>query len=509
MKTAFLILAAAALAGPALAQGRQPSGPRNCVIDVDTAGRVYQSPSGSGGTYLFAGGIFKAHCRQGSTTMVSDSVEWYSERGELRLIGNVHFRDSTAILDGDRVTYWTRTERLYAEGNVYTRNLESGSEMRGPNLDYYRAVPGVRDTIELTATSRPTIYFVPQGDSAHPDTTAQPFIIVANRVRMKHTDRMWGSGNVTIDRPDLHAQSDSAMLDLADSVGYLIGVPVVVGRDTARSNVADTTATYRLTGQRIRFDLGDRQQIRHVLSSGFADARGPDWHLVGDTLDMAVDSGKIQRTQAWGSETRAVATSGLSRIVADSLDIQMPGQVMSLVKAWRDARATSKPDSTVTEDDWLSGDSLRATFAVRDSAGRKTSEIERVTAFENARAYYHTENAADSTGQRGINYSRGDRIQIAMAERRVRTVDIVGKVDGVYLEPMPSGWDTLSADSAALDSTARDSGLARPARPDSAAAGRPQPPATPTTPPGRTTPPATPAPTERPRPVRPPPGSRP
>ena len=30
-----------------------------------------------------------------------------------------------------------------------------------------------------------------------------------------------------------------------------------------------------------------------------------------------------------------------------------------------------------------------------------------------------------------------------MREGKVRVVDIVGKVDGIYLEPRPPGWDTL------------------------------------------------------------------
>jgi len=447
-----LVACAALAAGSALqAQSQGQGRPRNCIVDIDTAGRVYQLPAAGGGTLWYAGGIFKAHCRNEPTTMQSDSVEWYSERGELHLLFNVHFRDSTAILDADRVTYWTRQERLYAEGHVYTRNLASGSEMRGPNLDYLRAVPPIRDTIELYAVGRPTIRFMPGGDSAAADTT-DPFVIVADRVRMKHTDRMWGGGHVTIDRSDLNARADSAMLDLADSIGYLIGSPQVTGHDTAAAG-DDTAAVYHLTGRRIRFNLDSHQRIRHVLSSGDADAHGPDWRLTADTLDLALDSGKIERTQAWGRETRPVAVSGLSRIVADSLDIRMPGQVMELVWAWGSARSTSRPDSTVREDDWLSGDSLKAEFERSDSAGASRSDIRHITAFGSARAYYHTDNEHDPNGERGINYSRGDRIKIALSERKVRTVDIVGKVDGVYLEPAPPGADSAAGDSTAADST--------------------------------------------------------
>jgi len=272
-------------------------------------------------------------------------------------------------------------------------------------------------------------------------------VIRADRARMRGQHTMWGSGNVTIDRSDLAARGDSAFLNLADSFGVLIGAPVVTAKDTTPGR---DSVSYRLVGQRIRFEMTGARQIRRVLAMGDADARGPDWRLVADTLDLALDSSRIQRAQAWGRNERPVAHSDLSTIVADSLDIRMPGQVMDLVLAYGHARATSRPDATETDDDWLDGDSLRARFEATDSAGRRRSEIRQVVAFGEraapARAYYHVANDRDGTGPRGINYSRGRRINIAMRERKVRTVDIVGQVDGVYLEPLPPGWDTIAVD---------------------------------------------------------------
>ena len=440
--------------------GQQARQNRSCVIHVDSVRGGTQFLTLSDGTQnVFAGGGVWARCVNEPTTITSDSFQYFQSAGQAQFIGRVHFQDSASVLDADRITYYIRQERLYATGNVFTRNLAGGSEMRGPNLDYYRAVPPIRDTIQLIATGRPTIKFVPAADSARGDTS-NAFIIIADRTTMRHTDRMWGSGKVVIDRPGLHATADSASLSLRDSVGWLIGVPIIVGRDTTRQGdsaraAGDTSLiTYRLSGQRVRFDMTGGQQVRRVISYHDADALGPDWHLTADTLDMALDSGKIQRAQAWGDERRPVATSALSRITADSLDIQMPGQQMRMVWAFGRARATSKPDSAAAEDDWLSGDTLRADFAqVRDSTGRESSEIEHVTAFGAARAFYHVANEQDSLGPPGINYSRGERIRIAMRERRVRTVDIVGEVDGLYLEPLPPGWETLQVDTARVDST--------------------------------------------------------
>jgi lipopolysaccharide export system protein LptA len=433
---------------PALLPAQQPRQARNCIVDIDSAGRAV-----TGASQYFAGGGFLAHCRAGLTIMSSDSVEWYADRGELHLIGRAHFRDSSNVLDSDRLTYWTRAERLYAEGHVYTRSLTSGSELRGPNMDYYRAVPPIRDTLDLFATGRPTIRMHPASDSAAGADTTNPFVIVADRVKLHHTDRFWGSGHVTIDRSDMRARSDSAMLNLADSLTWLIGAARVAGRDTARP-AGDTTATYTLTGQRIRFDLNGKRDVRRVGAFRDADAVGPDWHLVADTIVMLVDSNRIQRAQAWGRERRPVATSGLTTIVGDSLDIRMPGQVMQLVWAYRSARAVSRADSAAPEDDWITGDSLRATFTRTDSAGAARSDVDHVDAYGSARALYHTDNAQDPSGMKGINYSRGQRINIAMQERKVRIVNIVGQVDGVYLEPRVVRPDTTRQDTTRADTSA-------------------------------------------------------
>lgn len=457
MRRAFVTLTLAlAAAGRAGAQESAAGPSRSCTIEVDSLRRYAQVRGPNGQPQYYGGGGAFLRCAEQPTTITSDSIAWFPDRGELRLLRRVHFSDSTGFLDADRLTYWVRQERLIAQGNVYTRNLKSRSDLRGPSLDYYRAVPPIRDTVELFATGRPTIHFFSQHDTAAGDS-ARPFVVVADRVHLRGNDRMWGSGHVTIDRDNLAARGDSASLDLSGDEGFLIGNPEL--RDT-------TGSRYRLTGRRINFALTPEHDVRQVVSQGAANALGTDWTLRADTLDLAVDSGRIERAQAWGQPGPATATSGLHTIVADSLDIRMPAQVVRLVWAYGHGHATSKPDSVVTEDDWLSGDTLRADFAARDSAARRTSELEHLTAFGSARAYYHTDNDRDPGGERGINYSRGRRIDIAMRESKVRTVDIVGQVDGIYLEPIPRV--------APADTT----------RPDTTAARRSRP--APATPPGRT-----------------------
>ena len=431
-----------------------PQPARACIVLVDSTGREMVGNKLPTGQYqVFAGGGVFGHCQNDPTTkMDSDSFAWYADRSQLDLMGNVHFRDTTFTLAGDRVTYWTRQERLNAEGHVYTQNLRTRSDLRGPNLDYRRARPGVRDTVEMYATERPTIRFYSSRDTARagagrdraPGDSAEPFVIVAERARMKGNDQMWGGGNVTVDRSDMAARGDSAMLDLAANRGLLLGArsvdPVVTGKGDAE---------YRLTGVRLTFGLSDQHDLRRVLASGQADARGPDWHLRADTMDFALDSGKIQRTLAWGHTRRPDAVSSTYTIVADSLDIFMPAQVVRDVWAFRGARATTRPDTTVTEDDWMTGDTLHAVFlppdtaradsgATRDSGTTRKQQLERLLSFGRARALYHLTDDAKPTEPPGVNYNRGSRIAIRMREGKVHTVDVVGQVDGVYLEPIPS-----------------------------------------------------------------------
>jgi hypothetical protein len=449
VKTVF-VLAVGLVAVPAVAQQPTPqAAPTYCNVQIDTArrSRYVRAPDGNYDT--FAGGGFWAHCTGEQTTMYSDSVAYYPERDLLYLLGRVRFQDTVSVLNADRVTYHVRQERLYAEGHVYTKNLHSGSNLRGPNLDYYRAAPPIRDTLELVAAGRPTIHFhSARRDSAPPaaPTDTEAFVVVADRTHMRGNDQMWGGGHVTVDRSDVAARGDSAQLDLGVNRGALIGGPPVVdgtGKDA-----------YHLTGKLIRFTLTEGHQIKQVVSTGDAVARGPDWTLAADTLDMALDSGKVQQAQAWGRNKRPDAVSGVHTIVADSLDIHMPAQIVRLVWAYGRARTTSRDttsrDTTANAEDWLTGDTLRADFAVSDTGSARKSELEHLTSFGSARALYHVDNSEQPAGPKGVNYSRGKRIDIAMRESKVSTVDVVGQVDGVYLEPIPPRADTTRA---AADST--------------------------------------------------------
>src|SRR5207249_1164912 len=101
--------------------------------------------------------------------------------GRFDMIGQrhlVHIRDSALTLDATTAAYFLRQERLEAHKNVVAVNRSTGSVLRGPNLTYYRIVKGIRDTMEMYASARPTIDY---RSSAPPDS-AEPYVIVADRL---------------------------------------------------------------------------------------------------------------------------------------------------------------------------------------------------------------------------------------------------------------------------------------------------------------------------------------
>src|SRR2546430_7072594 len=157
----------------------------------------------------------------------ADSVAFFAGIGRFDMVGQkspVHIRDTAITLDAQRASYFLRLERLDAHVDVVAVTRNTGSTLRGPNLTYYRAARGVRDTLELYASGRPTIDYRSNPDSG------EPYVIVADRVRFKGNDRMWGGGRVTIDRSDIAAQGDSMQLDETAGQALLIGKPRKAGK---------------------------------------------------------------------------------------------------------------------------------------------------------------------------------------------------------------------------------------------------------------------------------------
>jgi len=351
-------------------------------------------------------------------------MAYFTVLGRLDLLKQVKIRDTTLALDANYVSYYTRDERLEARNQVVSVNRRTGSVLRGPNLTYLRVVQGVRDTVEMYASARPTVEYRESPDSG------EPYVIVADRIRMKGDDRVWAAGHVTIDRSDFASRSDSMMLDQTRGAGVLVGQPRVEGR---------SGKTYTLVGTRIELGL-EQREIRVVRALGKGKATGDDWFLTADTIHLFVTDRKLQQTFAWGDSSRPHAVSSLYTIDADSLAIDTPGEVLTESRAFGRALSTAKRDSAspAVDIDWIAGDSLTARFVQeKDSTGRERSRLQQIHATGSARALTHHFDDRDSTAAPAINYSRGRQIAVALKGAKIDRVVVAGQADGVHLEPRP------------------------------------------------------------------------
>jgi len=404
---------------------------------VSTGGTGSQVVAGPDTNYFANGGV-RLMCADSSARISSDSVAMYG-RGRntvVDFVGHVRYDDSLTIQTADRGTYYRNGDRWEARANVLTQNRRDSSTIKGPSLDYFRVVPGVRDTLEMYAVGRPTIRSFPQDTAG---TRQEPYVIVADRVRMKGNNRTWAAGQVTIDRSDFSARCDSLYLDNGPgNVGRLMGTPVMrgLGRDS-----------FELHGRRIDLTL-DHSAIKYVQADGQGHAITKDLDLVADTIGLSLEKQKLVQTIAWGDSIKPRALTADYEIRGDSLAFDTPEQQLREIRAFRAAWAGGKPDSLTHERDWISGDSIVATFTTIDSAGTARTVAEQLQGLGKAHSFYRVSDPKKNGGRESIDYARGDRIIVHMQTTGPRGVDwvrVLGHADGVHLVPLPPPPDTTKA----------------------------------------------------------------
>lgn len=426
---------------PAVLQAQEG---RRCRFRVQFVGDSgHQVVATDGTKNYFAGGGVIITCDGTSVKMESDSVAAYAGK-VVQFIGKVRYTDSTVTLTADNGTYFKDGERWEARGNVVTTNLRTGSTLKGPSLDYMRAVKGVRDTAEVYAVSRPTINYVTKDSAGAPQ---EPYVIVGDRVRMKGDEQLWAGGKVTVDRSDLATRSDSLALNTGkEGRGLLLG-----GSPTLRATGKDTLD---LAGRRIDFTLAGRE-LTSITASDSAHAVTKDVDLTGDTISIALEQQKARLTQAWGKGTHPVALTSDYELRGDSLIISTPAEKLEQVRGIGSAWAGGKPDSVTKDRDWVSGDTVVVRFASDTGTRSRVAQLEAVGT---GKSFYRSSEKGKEEGEGkvpvdsvravavsdkppkkpSLNYARADRIVIHMrptGEEGVEKVDFFGNVDGIQLEP--------------------------------------------------------------------------
>jgi lipopolysaccharide export system protein LptA len=371
----------------------------------------------------FIGGGIVVRCPAKQITLRADSAEIYGDEHRIFFVGHVRYSEPRLQMSSDFLTYYQLEERILAAGNVDGK-LPTGSTLRGPQVDYRRVAPRVRTRAQTLATGRPTVMIV-QKDSTGKEQP--PIEVVANTIYMDGDSLIYGSGRVQITRPEITATSDSAFINSGTEIMQLMRNPIVNGTKSR---------PFQLVGERIDL-FSKNRKLQRVVSAAKARATSQDLTLRADTIDLRVATDLLERAYAWGT-SRAIADSPTQKMIADSLDVLMPGQRVREVRALRKAFAEGRADSTIHADttNWIRGDTIVAYFDTLPPVDTtKGPEIHKLVSTLNAQAFYNLAPSDTSLHRPAINYVKGSRITINFDEQKVANIAVEEKVAGIYIEP--------------------------------------------------------------------------
>ena len=392
-----------------------------------------------GTSNTFIGGGFVGHCQGERNRLRADSAEQYQTAGVVNLFGNVSYEEPGRMrVQAMHAVYFTREQRLIADGNVTATQLASGSTFTGPNIEYLRPLAGVRTGSRLIAPNRPTASIIEKDSTGKP---GPPITIIANTMHDEGDTLLYAWGTVNIRRNGLTGDSDSASYEKLTERARLIRQARVANNDSTRP--------FRLVGDTI--DLFSRERtVERVLALHNATATNADFVMQAERIDLRLVGQKLERAYASG-KGRAKATTTQQDLVADSISIHLPGQRVREVRAIGTAVATGVPDTLKlkSEDrDVLRGDTVVARFdtAVAPGDTSKGAKVRAIEAQGNASSLFQVASKLGPSFPPAVNYLRARNIVVAFDSGTVRTVSADSSASGLYLEPAP---DSLSDTSAA------------------------------------------------------------
>lgn len=415
--------------------------------------------AGPGGVdILFVSGPLEVHCGR-DIVIIADSA--HSTGPELRLVGNVFYQDSTQTMTSETATYQRDIGRVTARGMVVVRDRAGPSVVRGSELQYDREMPN-RPEAQIIVRGRPRAYLYEEGTPPLPagmepspgirivggDTIPAALQVDADRLELRGDSRILAHGRVQMIRENIRAFGDAADYDRT------------AGRMELTANARIEGEGYELFGDRIVANLGD-EELERVVSEGNAQLLGQEIDVRAPLIDIALADGEVERMIALSRQTgvQASAVAEEMTLIADSIQADAPrGQIQRLTAVGQ-AYGTRAPDSASADlpelirTDWLRGDTIVGTFvhlaAAVDSAsapgepGAPSAEadtarvaLETLTATGSARSLYRMDAADEANGRQAVNYLTATRIELRFEEGEVASVETVGPVEGVHLEPL-------------------------------------------------------------------------
>jgi lipopolysaccharide export system protein LptA len=285
------------------------------------------------GTRLIFASRPDVECDDG-TRIQADSAEVNEGAGVSRFFGNFRFRDPTRSLTSGFAEFYDQQDRLLAWQDVVLTQSADGSVMRGDTLEYYRASDFIQEDLLSMRGGRVRSTLPPRAG------TGAPYDVESDRLVIQGEDRVTATGMVSVVRDSLRAWGDTMTFNpdtdrlrlggLARIEGEtyeLTGgvIDLLVPADTLREVLAQrnpvlTTEGMVLTAPReIRIDL-EAGEIERLVAVGDPPPASPegagspegalraprpraeaeDFVLVGDSLDVAVPGGALERVVAIG-----------------------------------------------------------------------------------------------------------------------------------------------------------------------------------------------------------------
>lgn len=393
------------------------------------------------------------YCRDG-VRIRADSTRFYENTNYYELYGHVLFENPERILRSGRAQYFRSTGRLQAQEDVRLTRKSDNALVTGENLVFEEAGRG-RAQDHMTVTGgRPHAVLYVQRDTARPEAEGPdslappppaageageesgppaPYEVDADRIELTGEERFDASGRVEITRDSLEGYGDRAVYEQTEGTLVLLGearmvnggytlvgdtVEAIIPEEAIREVVARRRAT--LTGEDldvraplIRMMMADGALERMVAVAPTDTAAPPEGPPTGPPGELP--SGElggappppVTRAALLQAEhpARPVARARDFIIVADSIDVRLPGRVLERLIAVGEAHGESTArDSLDTEDlpevarrDWIDGRTIEATFsraetpdtpeAAADSSGSEY-RLESLVASGSARSLY-------------------------------------------------------------------------------------------------------------------------